>query len=66
MEKNKAKSVIQKHVKNMLVDLDKNEQNVCWLGEDSEEIIADIIFSTLKFGKDVENYMEKEGMLKEA
>lgn len=61
---NQSKAVIEKHVDAMLLELGTVDDPIGWIGDNARAILTEIIFNTMKYGQDVEKYMEKEDMLK--
>lgn len=60
-----TKDIIKKNLQRMFEELDSKECSIGWVPENAEDILTQIVYNTLSYGKDVENYMEKEGMLKD-
>lgn len=65
MSDKNTKAVIKKHLESMFIELDEKQLSLGWFPEQGADILAEIIYSTLAYGEDIEKYMEKEGMVKE-
>lgn len=57
------KAVIAKHMDNMIEELGRLDEPPGWFGDNAKEMLTEVVFGTLAYAKDVEEYLEKEGML---
>jgi len=62
---NAKKVIIEKHVERMLEDLGKMNDPIGWIPENATDVLTEIFCYILLYGKGVEDYLEKNGLLKE-
>ena len=62
---NEAKAIIEKHMKKMLDEIGSSSAPIGWVGKNAPALLTEIVFNTMCYGVDVEQYMKSEDMLKD-